>query len=213
MDLSSIIGLREELCKREYQTNETRNIKRSKIGIKEERNVAKKISKDVADLEESRLKLLEKSKIYDQLAHGDAPQRETDLVIFNHIENQIFSELVEMKDEFGRTRTVPKEQADDFFIDPITCVNNDSNTLEQSFYDPSKEIRTKGIGFMDLGRDCKTREERLKALKELRTETIDNRQRNEISKEERRLLKEKRLSIISNKLLKQQTPSEERPNP
>jgi hypothetical protein len=204
MDLSSIIELREELDKKKYQLKES-DIKRGKTKTREEGRVTKGSSKDDG-LKESMSKLIEKSKIYEQLARGERPLREPDLVDFSRIDDyaSLSEELIEIKDEFGRTRMMPREQANTSVN--LIGINSTSDDLEQNFYDSSKEIRTKGIGFMDLGKDWKTRKDRLEALKKLRMETVDSRQKSEILKEEKRLSKEKRLLIIAERLARKQNP-------
>lgn len=211
MDLSSIIELREELGKKEYQIKKS-NRERGQNTLKRKDNLGEKVLEHDDILEKSRLRLMEKSKIYDQLTHGNLSLRETDLVDFDRQYNNdktfssstFSSKMIEIKDEFGRTRLISQEQEND--IAKFTNINDDSKLSspldQQVFYDPSKEIRNKGIGFIDLGKDWKIRENRLEALKKSRMETLDNRQKNEILKEEKRLLKEKRLSIIADKLKK-----------
>ncbi|KAL3897967.1 MAG: hypothetical protein SGCHY_003065 [Lobulomycetales sp.] len=132
------------------------------------------------------------------------------------------SDLIETTDELGRTRLMkrqdakrmgllPSEQkktqepssaAADFF--PITFVKSRGNEEEAQkpenvHYDTSKEIRTMGVGHYKFSQDEETRAAQLSKIKNLRQETLDNRERVQKARQGKKSALDRRRELLQRK--------------
>ncbi|CAG8497185.1 5793_t:CDS:10 [Ambispora leptoticha] len=69
-------------------------------------------------------------------------------------------------------------------------------------YDETKEIRTKGVGFYRFSKDEQERQEQMRALKEMRNETLQKRALKQNIKDKRKLQLEARMALVRAKKLK-----------
>lgn len=106
-------------------------------------------------------------------------------------------ESVEYVDEFGRTRTIrasERARLDAEKEETISLLNGlfHEQGLEPKHYDPSWEVRDKGVGFFSFSRNTHDRQRQLRALQDLRQRTVEARARAAIAREERRLRSKER---------------------
>lgn len=105
---------------------------------------------------------------------------------------------IEYEDEFGRIRLIrssdlKKLRDERREIMEKLNVNINTNYKSSNHYDGDMEIRNKGVGFFSFARDEEERSRQMKALRKLRSETLESRSRSFLLKEQRRLQLERRL--------------------
>lgn len=100
---------------------------------------------------------------------------------------------IEYEDEFGRLRVAKLGQLRQIQKDRDEVTKLRSIT---GHYDGDAEIRNKGVGFYQFGRDDGERGRQMAELRKLREETIERRVRTLLMKEQRRLRIESRLSRL-----------------
>lgn len=127
-------------------------------------------------------------------------------------------EFVEYEDEFGRTRRMPKvehdeqllkEQADQL-IEQMKLqsfkghgIPDDYNDgCDPVYFDDTKEIRTKGVGFYRFSQSEGERQRQLEELGSLRKDTVETRTKTMILAEQRRLMRESRLEKVKERRAK-----------
>ena len=209
-------------------------------------------TKGVDILEASRIALEKKSRMYDEMnANGDEPNNDEILVDFLMKQNDALgknqekvgkkgplwkgkrsSELVEIVDEFGRTRMVRadsqmardyrerleheanREAKDDDSASSIqepTLDLREKSPIQDEIpkeelnlhFDASRErTRMMGVGFYQLSGNLDKRMEQMKDLGELREETINSRQRAELIREKRKQAIEDRKKLLAERALK-----------
>jgi hypothetical protein len=113
--------------------------------------------------------------------------------------------LIEYIDEFGRTRLIrPEEKSRRDAEQEETrqlLLNFDqgeqTDVLAQpTHYEADREIRNKGVGFFLFSKDEQERQRQMKALGELRNNTVEQRKKALISQEQRRLRAQSRMALI-----------------
>ena len=121
--------------------------------------------------------LEKKSKLYEQLATGRANCDGEDIMVdFSRVYKQEKNEeqndeelqlddslLVEIVDEFGRTRKVPSSQAHLYQTSDSQLVDDDN-----AHYNALSENRKRGVGFFVFSRDEQQRSQQMNELNELR---------------------------------------------
>ncbi|PJF19354.1 hypothetical protein PSACC_00879 [Paramicrosporidium saccamoebae] len=122
--------------------------------------------------------------------------------------------LIEYVDEFGRTRLIgPGEKArrdaeqeetrqlllkfdqGEHFDEPAQPLH----------YEADREIRNKGVGFFLFSKDEQERQRQMRALDELRNNTVEQRKKALIGKEQKRLRAQSRMALIQARRKKYET--------
>ena len=226
-DSASLVNLRAELENEKRNYEKAKKDKKrpakceSKWLAKDSAAMAKKPKIPVAVVDNSKWEDIEKklqlkSELYERLQSGkldiedlSSGQQENLLVDFYRKdlpetdeegrvrEPDISSdlEIVEYTDEFGRTRTAPKSEYE--FVRESEA--QEEYEIKDSFYDESKEIRTKGVGYFNLSLDSDTRNQQIKELKDLNKQTESEKKRRQALKQERELKKQQRLAKVKEK--------------
>jgi hypothetical protein len=106
--------------------------------------------------------------------------------------------MVEVKDEFGRTKLVPFDEAnmEDEEIEPEAEIRNVEH------FDASKERRNMGVGFYQLSQDEKVRQSQLEELKSLRDDTITSRTKTTLAQQDRAAKLQERKNLIAERAKK-----------
>lgn len=211
--------------RRKYLTKESSQVTKAaeKVSAKDQRGIVDE------QWERSRAIMEEKAKIYEKLQAGlegaeevSAELRENLLVDFDrkfhedrkagriHVsekEVEVEEDLVEITDEFGRTRTIPRseylQQQEQSAQDLISTIRRqivedlqEQEEEENVHYDDTIEVRTKGVGYYRLSRTEAERSRQLAELNCLRQETVEARTRSMILREKRQLAREARLQKV-----------------
>lgn len=115
-------------------------------------------------------------------------------------EDEDSNRWIEYEDEFGRARVAQLGQ-----LRQIERDREEVNKLrsETSHYDGDAEIRNKGVGFYRFAQNEEERRLQILELRKLREETIEKRMRTLLTKEQRRLRIEGRLSKLKERKTKQ----------
>lgn len=173
--------------------------KRQKVDDKN-KGVTVRGANDVKDTEYSReSNLRRKQELYERLKSGKVPKHYNDKDLLLQVDYQSSSDeaedaLIEIVDEFGRSRQVKKKEYYDGPVErPKELIHGDlvqhdavqlnsldspsKQDLEESedvHYDSRWEVRDKGIGFYQFSQNEEERRRQIDELKHIREETLEN---------------------------------------
>ncbi|KAJ3373606.1 hypothetical protein GGF31_000447 [Allomyces arbusculus] len=95
-------------------------------------------------------------------------------------------DMVEITDEFGRARLVPRRYAHEYLPPPSPSHYDDYGDDDDrrwrsppppAHFDSKREVRTMGVGYYKLSTDASERAEQMRALQALREQTLEARRR------------------------------------
>ncbi|CAG8549975.1 6431_t:CDS:10 [Ambispora gerdemannii] len=176
-------------------------------------------------LEASRIALEKKAKLYDKLKKTgieDETLAEEILVDFDQYVDEFGRTRIARKSQVPKEPLPPLPSSSNISLEDgdeyqPTMMSADmymeqerlqweKEALEElknpQHYDETKEIRTKGVGFYRFSKDEQERQEQMRALKEMRNETLQRRSLKQNIKDKRKLQIEARMALIRAKKLK-----------
>ena len=238
----SVLDLKAELVRKQQ---EFQKLKSAKVEVKATKlKLSKPIFKDKKvdlneeernKLEQSWVSLSQKAALYDELRQKGGMSEEDDDVLVDFVGKTIQDikdgtkfkpvkkgDWVEVADEFGRTRIMRKEEAEELQreVDKKLAEENegypgdnegdgnpDAERIPSSsklygrtkYFDSSKERRHLGAGFYQFSMNEDTRAQQKEDIAALRRETILSKSRAEILKEKRKEKLEERKALLQSR--------------
>lgn len=202
MDLDLEVEQARERFERDREKGKYQLVHRKKRQKVDDKNkgVASRGIVDTKDTGDSReLNMRRKQQLYEQLKSGKVPKNynDNDLLLqldYKSSSDEPDDELIEIVDEFGRTRQVKRNEYYDGPVErPEELIYGDlvqhdavqtsglkspnKQNLEESedvHYDSTWEVRNKGVGFYQFSQNEEERRRQMEELKHIREETLEN---------------------------------------
>ena len=153
------------------------------------------------ELELSFIALKRKTIEYEKLQDQGGIDPDTDDLLVNFLEKNPIKETnskrlmndpwIEIIDEFGRNRLIRRSEKESF-VDNEDEQEEETAQVKERHFNSKKEVRTLGTGYYQFSLEGQERQEQMKQMNDLRSETIINKEKNELMKKQRQELLEKR---------------------